>query len=71
MRWKSAQYAAAERFPCLAALNFLVATSLESASLNAWVIAILNPSHVVYVLRPWFIEGSIHAQALPLHLELA
>jgi hypothetical protein len=71
MCWKSAQYAAAEWFPCLVALNFLLATSLESASLNARVIAVLNPSHIVYVLHPWFIEGSIHAQALPLHLELA
>jgi hypothetical protein len=71
MHWKSTQYAAADRFPYPAALNFLLATSLESASLNAQVIAVLNSSHVLYVLFPWFIDSSIHAQALPRHLELA
>jgi hypothetical protein len=70
MRWKSTQYAAADRFPYLAALNFLLATSFESASPNARVIAVLNSSHVVNVLFPWFMDGSIHAQALPRHLEL-
>jgi hypothetical protein len=71
MHWKSAQYATAEQLPYLAALNFLLATCLELASPNARVIAILNPSHVVYVVHPWSIEGSIHAQALPRHLEIA
>jgi hypothetical protein len=57
MHWKSAQYAAADRFPCLVALNFLLATSLESASPTARVIAVLNSSHVLYVLRPWLLTG--------------
>jgi hypothetical protein len=61
MRWKSAQYAATKQFPCLTALTFLLASSLELALVNARVIAILNPCHVVYVLYPCFIQGSINA----------
>jgi hypothetical protein len=71
MRWKSAQYAAADRLPCLVALNLLLATSLELASLNTQVITVLNSSQVAYMLFPWFIDSSIHAQALPQHLERA
>jgi hypothetical protein len=69
--WNSAQYAAAEQAPCRIILNFLLATSLESASPKALLMAVFNVSQVVYTLCPSLMDGSIHAQALPLHRELA
>jgi uncharacterized membrane protein (DUF485 family) len=50
---------------------FLLATSLESASPNALLMAVLNPSQVSYMLCPLVMDGSIHAQAFPRYLELA
>jgi uncharacterized membrane protein YwaF len=69
--WNSAQYAAAEWAPCRIILNFLLATSLESASPKALLMAVLIESQVVYTLFPSLMDGSVYAQALPLHWELA
>jgi hypothetical protein len=57
IHWNSAQYVAVERFPCRMVLNFLLATSLESASPNARVIAVLKSSHPSYLLFPSVMEG--------------
>jgi len=69
--WNSVQEVAADRGPCATFLSLALAISLVSASPNARDMAVLNSVHVVFLLYPLSMDGSIQLQALLLHLPLA